>query len=140
MESIFKIIAQGFVIHKNSYLRDPWNRLDFVVVCFSLIDFLPAANYSFLKVFRSLRILRPLRSINKIRRMKLLINAMIRSVPGLATVAFFLFFVLSIFAIFGVNQFMGTQYKHCRATLEPIKNPNFISGVNDGYIAWDRLD
>ena len=32
LEGIIKIIAQGFFWHKNSYLRNPWNILDFLVL------------------------------------------------------------------------------------------------------------
>ena len=31
MECILKVIALGFVMHEHSYLRDAWNRLDFLV-------------------------------------------------------------------------------------------------------------
>ena len=34
LEMILKVLARGFVLHKHAYLRDPWNRLDFVVVMF----------------------------------------------------------------------------------------------------------
>ena len=34
LEAVIKIIAYGFVIHQNSYLRNHWNRLDFVIVVF----------------------------------------------------------------------------------------------------------
>ena len=42
LECILKIIGMGFVIHRNSYLRDSWNRLDFFVVLVSILDFIPA--------------------------------------------------------------------------------------------------
>jgi hypothetical protein len=32
IEAILRIIALGFVVHKKSYLRDPWNLIDFIVV------------------------------------------------------------------------------------------------------------
>ena len=32
IEAIMKIIVKGFVLHKNSYLRDPWNVLDLIIV------------------------------------------------------------------------------------------------------------
>ena len=32
VECILKIIGMGFICHKNAYLRDPWNWIDFVVV------------------------------------------------------------------------------------------------------------
>jgi hypothetical protein len=38
IEMILKVIALGFVMEKNSYLRDPWNILDFIVVLFGWIS------------------------------------------------------------------------------------------------------
>lgn len=32
-EMVIKILALGFVFNKGAYLRDPWNILDFVIVC-----------------------------------------------------------------------------------------------------------
>jgi len=32
IEAILRITALGFVFHKRSYLRDPWNLIDFKVV------------------------------------------------------------------------------------------------------------
>jgi voltage-dependent calcium channel N type alpha-1B len=37
MEFVLKTVALGFVMHEHSYLRDAWNRLDFLVVCISVI-------------------------------------------------------------------------------------------------------
>lgn len=37
-EMILKVLARGFVLHKHAYLRDPWNRLDFIVVLFGLVS------------------------------------------------------------------------------------------------------
>jgi hypothetical protein len=34
---ILKIIGLGFVLEKESYLRDPWNILDFVIVMSSYL-------------------------------------------------------------------------------------------------------
>lgn len=32
VEMLMRIVAQGFVLEKMTYLRDPWNILDFTVV------------------------------------------------------------------------------------------------------------
>ena len=32
IEAVTKIMANGFVLHKDAYLRNGWNILDFVVV------------------------------------------------------------------------------------------------------------
>ncbi len=62
-----KIIANGLIINgKNSYLRDGWNFMDFVIVVFWLVS-LSAADKLFekFKIIRTVRILRPLRIITK---------------------------------------------------------------------------
>lgn len=48
MEAIIKIVALGFLVTNETmrkkgftaYILDPWNILDFIVVCASLIDFI----------------------------------------------------------------------------------------------------
>lgn len=32
VEAILKILGMGFIMHERSYLRDPWNWLDFLTV------------------------------------------------------------------------------------------------------------
>lgn len=71
VEAILKIAAFGFIIHKRSYLRDPWNILDFLVVIIGLVSLLPSVPN--LKSLRTMRVLRPLRSINAIPSMKKLV-------------------------------------------------------------------
>ena len=61
-EMIFKVIAMGFCTREHSYLRDPWNKLDFVVVMMGWVSLsLKSGDISAIKV---IRILRPLRTIN----------------------------------------------------------------------------
>ena len=38
LEMLIKVSAMGLVLDKNSYLRDPWNVLDFVVVLFACVN------------------------------------------------------------------------------------------------------
>jgi hypothetical protein len=115
IEMVLKMAAMGVIWHKESYLRDSWNRLDCFIVIISVMEFFPQLEtISFLKVLRTLRILRPLRSINKFPRMKTLINSLLRSIPGLCQVFAFLMFILSVFGIFAVHQFMGDHYHRCR--------------------------
>ena len=37
-ESLIKALALGLAIDKGSYLREPWNVMDFFIVCSSLLD------------------------------------------------------------------------------------------------------
>lgn len=38
IEFLLRIIAQGFFIHKKSYMREGWNILDFCIVLISIIE------------------------------------------------------------------------------------------------------
>ena len=70
-ECVCKVIAMGFVFNSRSYLRDPWNCLDFFIVSISIISMLPiSGGAGSLKALRTFRILRPLRSINKLPAMR----------------------------------------------------------------------
>lgn len=106
-ECFSKIIGMGFVWHRNSYLRDPWNWLDFFVVCISFVGFIPNVNSGGLKALRTFRILRPLRTINAIPMMKQQIQSLLAALPGLANILTFLMFVYAVFAIFAVQSFAG---------------------------------
>ena len=44
-EYFLKVIAMGFIIGKNSYLRDNWNKLDFIVVATGLVCFYHFKNF-----------------------------------------------------------------------------------------------
>lgn len=63
-----KVISYGFIFHRNSYLRDGWNWMDFVVVVIGWIELVPEIPN--LRGLRTLRVLRPLRSINAIPSMR----------------------------------------------------------------------
>jgi voltage-dependent calcium channel L type alpha-1D len=94
VECILKILAMGFLLHKNSYMRDPWNWLDIFVVTVSVMTWLPNIDTnSSMKSLRTFRILRPLRSI----------QSLLSSLPGLLNVGIFLAFIFTIFAIFGTH-------------------------------------
>ena len=38
LEAVIKIIALGFVIGKDAYLKESWNILDFVIVVSSILN------------------------------------------------------------------------------------------------------
>lgn len=106
-----------FVMEPGSYLRDPYNWIDFIVVitsCFPFIPYLPSTSG-----IRALRMLRPLRSINSIPRVRTLVIALLRSLPNLINVVVFLLFMVILFSIIGVMLFMNSLEFRCRDTLEP---------------------
>jgi len=129
LEAAIKIIAMGFVFHRNSYLRDPWNWIDFSVVCIGLIEFIPYIPN--LKGLRTMRVLRPLRSVNAFPKMRRLIASLLASIPSLGNAVVFMFFIFLLFGILGVQQFGGVLYQRCRTTKAPIFDDNRIPGFKE---------
>jgi hypothetical protein len=77
LEAVVKILAMGFIIGKGSYLRVPWNWLDFIVVVTSLLTFLPSMkNFSGLRTFR---LFRPLRNLTTFPQMRTLAGTLLLS-------------------------------------------------------------
>jgi len=86
------MIAQGVFVHPNSYFRDGWNYLDFMVVLAGLTELTPLPNIP-ATGSRAFRVLRPLKSIRQFPRMRKLISGLINSIPALINVLFFMAFV-----------------------------------------------
>ena len=68
IEFIMKVVVMGFYWGERTYLKDPWNILDFGIVFFSVVTWILEAyatgDISFLRGFRALRALRPLRAVS----------------------------------------------------------------------------
>jgi len=62
-EMVLKILGMGFVLNENSYLRDGWNIIDFVVVIVGYLQLFIQGTDINLGGLRTFRVLRPLRSI-----------------------------------------------------------------------------
>lgn len=76
-ECLSRVVGMGFIYGKNSYLRDTWNWLDFIVVVTSLLQQLPdMKNMSGLRTFR---LFKPLKSLTNMPSMKLLIQTLFSS-------------------------------------------------------------
>jgi voltage-dependent calcium channel L type alpha-1D len=112
VEMVIKIIAVGFIGHPGAYLRNNWNRLDFLVVIFGYVGFLDTGSSNF-TVIRTLRVLRPLRTINSVPGMKIIISSLMASIPDLKDVAMLLFFLIFVFGILGVQLYGGALSYRC---------------------------
>jgi len=73
VEVVIKVIGSGFFFNgAKSYIRNPWNVVDFFIVIISLLDLFPTGlSLSVLKIVRMARLLRPLRVISKNESLKL---------------------------------------------------------------------
>lgn len=119
-EALLKILAFGLIMHKRSYLRDPWNILDFFVVLIGIISLIPSVPN--LKSLRTMRILRPLRSINAVPSMKKLVATLLMSLPQMGYLVSFVFFFIGIFSILGMQMFSRDLYMRCRLDDYPLNN------------------
>uniref|UniRef100_A0A672PNQ7 Sodium channel protein n=1 Tax=Sinocyclocheilus grahami TaxID=75366 RepID=A0A672PNQ7_SINGR len=110
-ESLTKIVARGFCIDGFTFLRDPWNWLDFMVISMAYVtEFVDLGNVSALRTFR---VLRALKTISVIPGLKTIVGALIQSVKKLSDVMILTVFCLSVFALIGLQLFMGNLRQKC---------------------------
>jgi hypothetical protein len=115
VEMIFKICGLGFVFNKGSYMRDAWNILDFVIVVSGYATFLigSGGGGTNISALRSFRVLRPLRTISGVEGLRVIVSALMSSLPLLGDAILVLLFFFFIFAIAGVQLFQGALKKQC---------------------------
>uniref|UniRef100_A0ACB8ETN5 Sodium channel protein type 4 subunit alpha n=1 Tax=Sphaerodactylus townsendi TaxID=933632 RepID=A0ACB8ETN5_9SAUR len=123
-ESMIKILARGFCIDSFTFLRDPWNWLDFSVIVMAYVtEFVDLGNISALRTFR---VLRALKTITVIPGLKTIVGALIQSVKKLADVMILTVFCLAVFALIGLQLFMGNLRQKC------VRWPPPINGTLEG--------
>nr|XP_029541615.1 sodium channel protein type 2 subunit alpha-like isoform X1 [Oncorhynchus nerka] len=123
-ESLIKILARGFCVGKFTFLRDPWNWLDFCVIVMAYVtSFVDLGNVSALRTFR---VLRALKTISVIPGLKTIVGALIQSVKKLSDVMILTVFCLSVFALVGLQLFMGNLRNKCLRI-----RPNSTNLLND---------
>lgn len=114
LEFSIKTIAMGFISNgPHSYLKDGWNWIDFIVVLFGWLGYVPSVPSAGVSALRAFRLLRPLRTLSKLRGMKVLVNAIFRSIPQLTDVFILTAFTLTLFAIVGMQLFGGKLRFQC---------------------------
>lgn len=113
LEMCFKISGKGFIVNKGSYLRDPWNMLDFTIVVSGFASYISSGKGANLQALRSFRVLRPLRTISSIQGMRVIVSALMSSLPLLRDSMLVILFFFIIMAIAGVQLFSGSLKMKC---------------------------
>jgi voltage-gated sodium channel len=127
-----------------NFFLDPWNVFDFIIVAICLI---PAGDTHYFAAFRILRVLRILRMITFLPKLRLLIGALVKSIPSMGYIIMLIAILFYIYAIIGVMVF-GTSdplhfgdLHHTLVTLfkvltlegwTDIMNPLIFGSVSDG--------
>lgn len=116
LELLVKVFTYGFMFNgKQSYMRNPWNIMDFLIVVFSLISAVFSNdNFKIIKVFRMLRVLRPLRMISRNEGLKIAVTSLINSLSGIFNVMVISLLFFLLFGILGTNYFKG-QFFNCKS-------------------------
>ncbi|XP_074145317.1 sodium channel protein type 10 subunit alpha [Sminthopsis crassicaudata] len=131
-ESLIKILARGFCMNEFTYLRDPWNWLDFCVI--SLAYIAEVTDLRGVSALRTFRVFRALKTVSVIPGLKVIVGALIHSVKKLADVMVLTLFCLSVFALVALQLFKGNLKHKCT------KNCTFFNTTSDSYgenKTWD---
>jgi voltage-gated sodium channel len=107
LEIALKIISNGKRPWR--YFSDPWNIFDFVIVAICLI---PLNDTHYFAVFRVLRVLRILRMITIFPKLRLIISALLKSIPSMGYIIMLIGVLFYVYAIVGVFVFGPTDPMH----------------------------
>uniref|UniRef100_A0A3B3U3H3 Voltage-dependent L-type calcium channel subunit alpha n=1 Tax=Poecilia latipinna TaxID=48699 RepID=A0A3B3U3H3_9TELE len=128
IETFLKIIAYGLVMHQNSYVRNGWNMLDFVIVIVGLFSVVlemitkdadsggqtggKPGGFD-VKALRAFRVLRPLRLVSGVPSLQVVLNSIIKAMVPLLHIALLVLFVIIIYAVIGLELFIGKMHATC---------------------------
>ena len=99
IEAIIKMVALAPRSYR--YFKDGWNVFDFIVIVAALIP----ATGQFAVIARLARLLRALRLISAVKELRLIINALVRSIPSVGHVMMLMGIIVYIYAIMGYHFF-----------------------------------
>ena len=98
-EAALKMAAKAPRVDR--YFRDGWNVFDFLVIVAALIP----ATGQFATIARLARLLRALRLISAVKELRLIISALVRSIPSVGHVMLLMSVIVYIYAVMGYHLF-----------------------------------
>jgi len=98
---IFTIeILIKLVVYGKSFFKDGWNNFDFILIAMSWIP-----TGGIFSSFRAFRILRTLRLVTRMQKLRIIVQAIIESIPNVGWASLLLLLIFYIFAIMGTTLF-----------------------------------
>ena len=99
LEAILKMLA--LAPRSQRYFRDGWNVFDFTIIVLSLVP----ATGAFAMIARLGRLLRVLRLISAIQDLRLIVSALVKSIPNVGHIMMLMSIIVYIYAIIGFQLF-----------------------------------
>ena len=135
-EAALKIFSYGW----GPYVSSSWNLVDLSIVGTSLLSLAStwAPGLSSLRTLRILRILRPLRLLGRYPGMKVVVEALVQTLPPVLNIATLMFVLQGFFAIVGVKLFSGSfgsctdESIHTRELCVPPNAPQAAADADAG--------
>ncbi|XP_054864565.1 sodium channel protein type 4 subunit alpha B-like isoform X2 [Amphiprion ocellaris] len=130
LDVLVKVVSRGFCLGRFTFLRDPWNWLDLLILTTGCVTkFVDLAKFSVL-----ITIPRVLKIFTVIPGMKKTVEALLQLVKRLADVIILMAFCLSILAMIGLQLFMGNLRQKCIIWPPPLME-NITAGYHDN-MTW----
>ncbi len=106
IEAALKMLALSPKPHR--YFADGWNVFDFGIIVLSLVP----ATGSFAMIARLGRLLRVLRLISTIEDLRLIVAALVKSIPNVGHILMLMSVIVYIYAIIGIQLFQEHDPEH----------------------------
>jgi voltage-gated sodium channel len=100
-------LLMRFFVYRGRFFQDPWRVFDFVVVGIAIV---PAG--SAFAVLRALRVLRVLRLVSLVPSMRRVVGALLKALPGMASIVGLMGIVLYVSAVMATKLFGGIDPEH----------------------------
>ncbi|XP_076443937.1 sodium channel protein 1 brain-like [Babylonia areolata] len=142
LEMVIKLLARGFIVNEYTYLRDPWNWLDFIVILIAFITIIvqladPSISVGNLTGLRTFRVLRAFKTVSIVPGLKTIVNALLRAFKMLFEVILLICFCLMVFALFALQIYMGTLRQKCVRDIDSYTATPSLS-YDQYYAIWIR--
>ena len=106
VEALIKMMAHFPRSHH--YFKDGWNVFDFTIIVFCLIP----ATGQLATIARLARVLRVLRLVSALPHLRVLVNALIHSVPGMFNIVLLMSIIFYVYGVAGYHLFHDVDPTH----------------------------
>lgn len=101
IEAVLKIY-----VYRKKYFKDGWNIFDFVIIILALVPSdIIGIPIQLARVFRIFRMFRVFKLVSAFRHLRIIIEAIIQSVPGVVWTMLLLLIIYYVYAIMGIDLF-----------------------------------